>query len=127
MTAVAPFSPEEIEAVRRPFRAASLLPARAYHDEAVWAFERDQWFLRDWICIGRDEDAPEAGSYFLSEELGEPLLIVRARDGVLRAFYNVCQHRGTAVVDDPCGKAVRFQCPYHAWIYDLDGRLIRAK
>ncbi|MFI5200206.1 MAG: aromatic ring-hydroxylating dioxygenase subunit alpha, partial [Candidatus Limnocylindrales bacterium] len=61
------------------------------------------------------------------EELGEPLVIVRARDGVLRAFYNVCQHRGTAVVEEQCGKAVRFQCPYHAWIYDLDGKLIRAK
>ena len=125
--AVAPFSSAEIERIRRPFRAASLLPRRAYHDEAVWEFERDSWFLRDWICIGRDEDAPDPGSYFLSNELGEPLVIVRARDGVLRAFYNVCQHRGTAVVEEACGKAVRFQCPYHAWIYDLDGKLIRAK
>ena len=50
-----------------------------------------------------------------------------ARDGVLRAFYNVCRHRGTAVVEEPCGRAVRFQCPYHAWIYDLDGSLVRAK
>ncbi|HLY13347.1 MAG TPA: Rieske (2Fe-2S) protein, partial [Candidatus Limnocylindrales bacterium] len=120
MTASAPFSPEEIkaeiEAVRRPFRAASLLPARAYHDPAVWALERDSWFSRDWICVGREEDAPEPGTFFRSEELGEPLVIVRARDGVLRAFYNVCQHRGTAVVEEQCGKAVRFQCPYHAWI-----------
>jgi phenylpropionate dioxygenase-like ring-hydroxylating dioxygenase large terminal subunit len=58
---------------------------------------------------------------------GEPLIVVRGRDGVLRAFYNVCRHRGTAVVEEPCGRAVRFQCPYHAWIYDLDGSLIRAK
>ena len=57
----------------------------------------------------------------------EPLLIVRGRDGELRAFYNVCRHRGTAVVEEPCGKAVRFQCPYHAWIYDLEGKLVRAK
>ena len=48
-------------------------------------------------------------------------MVVRGRDEVLRAFYNVCRHRGTAVVEEPCGKAVRFQCPYHAWIYDLDG------
>ncbi len=127
MTARGPFTRQEIEAIRRPFRGATLLPGRAYHDESVWAYERDNWFLRDWVCVGRDEDAPVPGSYFLSEELGEPLVIVRARDGVLRAFYNVCQHRGTAVVEEPCGKAVRFQCPYHAWIYDLDGRLIRAK
>ena len=57
----------------------------------------------------------------------EPLLIARGRDGELRAFYNVCRHRGTAVVEEPCGKAVRFQCPYHAWIYDLEGNLVRAK
>jgi Rieske 2Fe-2S family protein len=57
----------------------------------------------------------------------EPLIVVRGRDDVLRGFYNVCQHRGTAVVEEPCGRAVRFQCPYHAWIYDLDGSLIRAK
>ena len=57
----------------------------------------------------------------------EPLIVVRGRDDVLRGFYNVCRHRGTAVVEEPCGKAVRFQCPYHAWIYDLDGSLIRAK
>jgi Rieske 2Fe-2S family protein len=127
MTVRAPFSREEIELIRRPFRAATLLPGRAYHDETVWAFERDNWFFRDWVCIGRDEDAPEPGTFFRSGELGEPLVVVRARDGVLRAFYNVCQHRGTAVVEEQCGKAVRFQCPYHAWIYDLDGKLIRAK
>ena len=46
---------------------------------------------------------------------------------MLRAFYNVCRHRGTAVVEEACGKAVRFQCPYHAWIYDLEGKLVRAK
>jgi Rieske 2Fe-2S family protein len=57
----------------------------------------------------------------------DPLIVVRGRDGVLRAFHNVCRHRGTAVAEEPCGKVVRFQCPYHSWIYDLDGSLIRAK
>ncbi len=55
------------------------------------------------------------------------MIIVRGRDDVIRAFYNVCRHRGTAVEERECGKAVRFQCPYHAWIYDLDGWLVRAK
>ncbi len=121
------FSRDEIEAVRRPFRAATLLPARAYHDEAVWAWERERWFFGDWICVGRVEDTPEPGSYVLLDYLGESIIIVRGRDDLIRAFYNVCRHRGTAVAEEPCGKAVRFQCPYHAWIYDLDGRLIRAK
>ena len=67
------------------------------------------------------------GTYFLATIDDEPLLIARGRDGELRAFYNVCRHRGTAVVEEPCGSAVRFQCPYHAWIYDLEGKLVRAK
>ena len=54
-------------------------------------------------------------------------MVVRGRDGELRAFHNVCRHRGTAIVEEPCGKVVRFQCPYHAWIYDLEGKLLRAK
>ena len=118
---------EEIDRVRRPFRAASLLPARAYHDEAIFEFERREWFGRDWIVVGRAEDVPTSGSYMLAELDGEPLVIVRGRDEVVRAFFNVCRHRGTAVVEEQCGTAVRFQCPYHAWIYDLDGRLVRAK
>ena len=69
----------------------------------------------------------EPGSFVLRDILGENVILVRGRDDVIRAFYNVCRHRGTAVEERECGKAVRFQCPYHAWIYDLDGRLIRAK
>ena len=70
---------------------------------------------------------PEPGSFVLRDVFGESVILVRGRDDVIRAFYNVCRHRGTAVEERECGKAVRFQCPYHAWIYDLDGRLIRAK
>jgi Rieske 2Fe-2S family protein len=128
MTApLTPLTPDEIAAVRKPYRAASLLPGRAYHDAAIHEFERQAWFSRDWILVGREEDAAAPGTYFLAEVVDEALIVVRARDGVLRGFYNVCRHRGTAVVEEPCGKAVRFQCPYHAWIYDLDGSLIRAK
>jgi len=79
------------------------------------------------VVVGREADAPAAGTYFLATVDDEPLIVVRGHDEVLRAFYNVCRHRGTAVVEEPCGKAVRFQCPYHAWIYDLKGNLVRAK
>src|SRR5437667_8733781 len=122
-----PLSAQELAAVRRPFRGATLLPARTYHDPAIFTFEREQWFFRDWICVGREEDAPDPGSYFTVELIGEPLIVVRGPDDRLRAFYNVCRHRGTAVVEGDCGKLVRMQCPYHAWIYDLEGRLVRAK
>ena len=121
------FTPQEIAAVRRPFRAASLLPARAYHEPTVWDFEREQWFFTDWVCVGREEDVAAPGTYQRQDFLGEDVLLVRARDGVLRAFYNVCRHRGTCIVEPDSGSAVRFQCPYHAWIYDLDGTLVRAR
>ena len=117
----------EIAAVRRPYRAARLLPGRAYHDPAFYAFERERFFGRDWQVVGRDEDVPSPGSYILAAIDDEPLIVVRGRDSVVRAFYNVCQHRGTAVAEEPCGTVVRLQCPYHAWIYDLEGNLVRAK
>jgi Rieske 2Fe-2S family protein len=127
MTGPGLLTSDEIERVRRPYRAASLLPGRAYHDERFFEFERREWFRRDWIIVGRTAQLAGPGSYFVADVDGELLLVVRGRDDTVRAFYNVCQHRGTAVVEEPCGTAVRFQCPYHAWIYDLEGRLVRAK
>ena len=82
MTASAPFSPEEIESIRRPFRGASLLPGRAYHDEAVWAFERDNWHVLKWnhlrAFLGRDEPTLDALEPYLGldpmvERSGEQL------------------------------------------------------
>lgn len=117
----------ELAAVRREYRGATLLPKRAYHDAGIFDWERREILRRDWVMVAREEDAAEPGSYLLVDVDGDNLIVVRGRDGQLRAFYNVCRHRGTAVIEEPCGKAVRFQCPYHAWIYDLDGSLIRAK
>jgi len=118
---------DELASIRRPYRGARLLPGRAYHDQAIHDWEREHFLRHDWVIVGRESEAPEVGTFFTTELDGEPLLVVRGRDEELRAFYNVCQHRGTAVVEEACSKAVRFQCPYHAWIYDLEGKLIRAK
>ena len=117
----------ELDSIRRPYRGARLLPRKAYHEPSIFAWEQANVLRRDWVVVGRVDDAPEPGTYFTTEIDGDPLIVVRGRDGELRAFHNVCRHRGTAVVDEPCGKAVRFQCPYHAWIYDLEGKLVRAK
>ena len=117
----------ELASIRREYRGASLLPARMYHADAVLDWEREHIVRADWVLTARVEDVPEPGSFKLVELDGEPIILVRGRDDVIRAFYNVCRHRGTAVEERECGKAVRFQCPYHAWIYDLDGKLIRAK
>ena len=123
----APLSPDDIARIRAPFRGARLLPGQAYHDEDIFAWEQEEIFFRDWLAVGRAEEVPEPGSFLVRDVLGESVLLVRGRDDEVRAFYNVCRHRGTAVEERECGKAVRFQCPYHAWIYDLDGSLVRAK
>jgi Rieske 2Fe-2S family protein len=120
-------TPAELASVRREYRGASLLPARTYHDAAIFDWEREAIVRRDWVMVAREEDVPDPGTYQLVTHDGENLIVVRGRDGQLRAFHNVCRHRGTAVAEEACGKVVRFQCPYHSWIYDLDGRLIRAK
>lgn len=120
---VSPVSAEEVAAVRQPTVRASLLPPRVYHDPVVFAFEQEAWFGGGWVCVGRTEDAGAAGQYFLTNVAGESIIVVRGEDGELGAFYNVCRHRGATLVEEPCGALVRFQCPYHAWVYDLKGNL----
>src|SRR6185369_1917193 len=71
-----PLTPEEIAAVRKPYRAASLLPGRAYHDAAIHDFERNEWFRRDWIVVGRESDVGSPGTYCLATVDGEPLIVV---------------------------------------------------
>jgi glycine betaine catabolism A len=122
-----PLTDAELAAVRREHRSASLLPPRVFHDPAILEFEREQWFARDWLAVGREEEAANPGEYFLAQVADESVVIVRGQDRRLRAFYNVCRHRGTPVLEEPCGRIVRFQCPYHAWVYDLEGQLQRAK
>ena len=121
-----PLTDAEIGATRRPFRAARLLPPRVFHEPDILAFEQEHWFGRDWLCVGREEDAESRGEYFLATVAGESLIVVRGPDAGLRAFYNVCRHRGSQILEEPAGRVVRFQCPYHAWVYDLEGRLARA-
>jgi len=80
VTLHSPLSAEEIASVRKPYRAASLLPGRAYHDPGIFDFERAEWFRRDWVVVGREEDAAALGTYFLAEVDDEPLIVVRGGD-----------------------------------------------
>ena len=115
MTLATPLlTPDELASIRREYRGASLLPKRAYHDPAIFEWERANVLRRDWIMVAREEEVAEPGSYTLIELDDDPLIVVRGRDDVLRAFHNVCRHRGTAVTEEACGKVVRFQCPYHS-------------
>jgi Rieske 2Fe-2S family protein len=116
-----------LEPTRLDRARASALPAEFYTSEALHALEQTALFASHWLCIGREEDLPEPGS-FLTREIGrERILIVRDRDGALRAFFNVCRHRGSRLVDADCGTGLRrITCPYHAWTYELDGRFFSA-
>jgi len=98
-----------------------------YASAAIYEEEREQLFFATWVCIGRAEEISAPGEYLVRELAGESILVIRNRDGELRAFYNVCAHRGTRLLDeDPgCGQLGKaFKCPYHAWSYDLDGELL---
>jgi Rieske 2Fe-2S family protein len=103
------------------------LPARDYWDPAVYELEKERIFYRCWFCVGREEQLPEAGDFLTQEVAGESLLVARTREGDLRAFYNVCRHRGTRLCEEPSGRprSRAFVCPYHGWSYSLDGRLLR--
>ncbi len=103
------------------------LPGRYYTDSGIFEQEVTRIFSKMWICVGREESVANAGQYFLAEIGDESIIVVRGRDGQLRAFYNVCQHRGARVCQEAAGQLKNtIQCPYHAWSYGLDGRLIGA-
>ena len=106
-----------------------MLPPRVFHDPEVFDFEQEHWFGRTWVCVGRESDIPSGGNYIVVDVAGESVIVIRDRADALHAFHNVCRHRGSTLLDstgEECGRAVRIQCPYHAWIYDLDGSLKRA-
>ncbi len=106
---------------------AKTLPGRYYNDPGIFRREMETFFLSMWISSGRSEQIPNAGDYFLCEVAGESIIVTRESAGGVRAFYNVCRHRGTRMCHEEQGKfAGRIQCPYHGWTYGLDGRLLGA-
>src|SRR5579864_3791871 len=118
----------------RVFKRAELkgegrtLPARYYTSDEIYAREVERIFGRRWLCVGRAEQIPNSGDYFLAEPFDESLIVVRGPDGKVRALYNVCRHRGTRMCEAKSGRfSGAIQCPYHAWTYGLDGRLIAAR
>jgi choline monooxygenase len=102
--------------------ATHTLPFAWYGDEELLRRERERIFARCWQYGGRAEQVSEPGSFLTTDAGGVPLLVTRGRDGELRAFLNVCRHRG-AVLTEGCGSRETIQCHYHAWTYDLDGSL----
>lgn len=113
--------------IRPPITDAEPLAGRLYVSEDVYAEEQERLFSRLWLEVGREEDVAGEGD-FLTLRIGrEPILVVRGGDGEIRAFYNVCRHRGAELVDEAAGSGLkRIACPYHAWSYAADGRLVNA-
>jgi len=106
---------------------AMTLPGRFYTSPEIFQLELESLFLRQWICVGREADLPGPGGYFVRNIGTESVIVVLGRDWVIRAFHNVCRHRGTRLCEANEGlfkNAIR--CPYHAWAYGLDGRLLAA-
>jgi len=115
------------------------LPSAWYRSDSIYQAEVDRIFRREWMCVGREEQLPGPGAHTVLEVVGESILLLRNRDGALRAFFNVCRHRGARLCrsgdtsnhsDLPALSGViagrGIVCPYHRWSYDLDGHLIGA-
>ena len=116
------------------------LPAEYYLDSAFFALEKEKLFFASWMCVAREEQLPNPGDSLVLNVIGESILLVRNRQGTLRGFYNVCRHRG-AELCMPADRATQthgiapaggvtsrglIRCPYHSWVYDLDGALVAA-
>lgn len=121
-------SPTLADLVRRydpslPLAEASTPPAAWYFDAEVAALERRTVFARNWQFAARLDQVHEPGQYASCEIAGEPIVVVRGDDGVLRGFFNVCRHHAAAVVTEAQGCARNLRCPYHGWTYTLEGAL----
>src|SRR3989442_12262019 len=106
-----------------PLWEASTTPAPWYVDARIAELEARTVFSKTWQMVGRVEQVEKSGQFVTANVAGEPVVVVRGNDGVLRAFFNVCRHHAAAVVTEPCGQASMLQCPYHGWRYGLDGSL----
>ncbi len=106
---------------------AKTLPSRFYADPEHHAREVEAVHLSMWLHAGREEEIPRPGDYFLRQLAGESVIVMRDEDGGVRAFHNVCRHRGTRLCREETGRLPgKLQCPYHAWTYGFDGSLLSA-
>ncbi|MEM7742592.1 MAG: aromatic ring-hydroxylating dioxygenase subunit alpha [Pseudomonadota bacterium] len=113
----------DLSEVTRPISEAHGLPNAFYTDAQVFEAEKERVFFRNWAALGFISDVAQPGDAKPVSFLGQPLVMVRDKDGVLRVFQNICRHRGMILIEQP-GKIQRaIRCPYHSWCYELDGRL----
>jgi phenylpropionate dioxygenase-like ring-hydroxylating dioxygenase large terminal subunit len=114
---------EELRAnVARPFGQARAMPKSVYTSPEFLALEQEHIFAKEWLCAGRAEALPNPGDYLTMAIAGEPVIVLRDGEGRLRAMSNVCRHRMSTLLEGR-GNTRSIVCPYHAWTYNLDGRL----
>lgn len=121
-TAATPFI--DIQDVDRPIESARGLPNALYADPQLFEYEKKRLFSKGWACIGFGKDVPKPGDAQPVNFAGNPLLLLRDKEGVIRVFHNVCRHRGMVLVSEPGPVRNVIRCPYHSWCYGLDGRLV---
>ena len=98
-----------------------------YTNREVFELELERIIYRNWIFAGHVTQFPNPGDFKVLNVAGESAIIVRGKDGALNGFANVCRHRGSLVCLEENGHTDKFSCPYHGWMYDLDGKLIAAR
>jgi choline monooxygenase len=106
-----------------PLAEAYTIPAAWYTDKRVADLELQNVFSQNWQAVARLSQLEKHGQYVTATVANEPIVVVRGRDGKLRAFYNVCRHHAMTVMNEPCGHAEHMRCPYHGWTYNLEGEL----
>ncbi|MDL2078174.1 aromatic ring-hydroxylating dioxygenase subunit alpha [Streptomyces sp. GXMU-J15] len=110
-----------------PDSLIATLPGSAYTDPAVFTQEQEHIFESLWFCAARASELDKPGAFRTVDVGRESILVTRARDHSIRAYFNVCRHRGARLCTEESGEVRRaFQCPYHAWTYGLDGKLVAA-
>jgi len=120
------FDPTRIRGLFAQRRKGYALPQALYNDAEVFAFDLEAIWRRSWLLVATEADVPRNGSYLSTHVAGSPVIILRDRDGVVRAFHNSCRHRGAQICAEGKGKSNRLVCPYHKWTYELSGELVSA-
>jgi choline monooxygenase len=110
-----------------PLEEASTPPAEWYSDARILELEQRTVFSNAWQMVSRPHQVREPGYYTTCEIAGEPILVVRGNDGILRGFFNVCRHHAAAVMTESEGETQNLRCPYHGWTYNLEGALIHTR
>ena len=103
------------------------LPGEFFTSDEIYQADLNRVWRQGWLFAGHDCEIPSAGDYFTFNVGADPLIVIRGGDGIVRAFHNVCRHRGTLLCRETSGTARQLVCPYHQWVYGRDGKLLSCR